>query len=101
MNLFGFNNATRPDRTRSASLVPFEMVTEWSLRDKPEQAALSLQPATRGRGAFRGARKQERIGKHMVGRGGKMGTLWRLKGRFIPVCWGGCLMDSEILPKTQ
>lgn len=44
-NVFGFNNAIWPDRTRPACLVPFEMVAKRSQRDKPEQASLSLQPA--------------------------------------------------------
>lgn len=55
-NVFGFNNATRPDRTRLARSVPFEMVTKRSLRDKREQASLSLQPAAwlaGGEGMFR------------------------------------------------
>lgn len=41
-NVFGFNNAIWPDRTRPACLVPFEMVTKQRLCDKPEQALLSL-----------------------------------------------------------
>lgn len=53
-NVLAFNNATRPDRTRPACLVPFEMVTKRSLREQPEQASLSLQPAVgEGEGAFR------------------------------------------------
>lgn len=49
-NVLGFNNAIGPDRTRPASLVPFEMVTKQRLRDEPEQASLSLQRGGRGRG---------------------------------------------------
>lgn len=41
-DVLGFNNAIWPDRTRPACLVPFEMVTKPRLRDKPEQALLSL-----------------------------------------------------------
>lgn len=89
-NLLGLNNAIGPDRTRPASLVPFEMVTKQRLRDEPEQASLSLQRGGRGRGRgcldrTKGLQTPEDK-KTYGGWGvvGKMVTLGRLRGRFIP-----------------
>lgn len=48
-NVLGFNEPIGPDRTRPASLLPFEMVTKQRLM-KPQQPSLSLQPGGEGGG---------------------------------------------------
>lgn len=63
-------------------MVPFEMVTKQRLRDKPEQASLSLRP---GGGCLERTRGfANKRGSENIWWAAKMVTLGRLKGRVIP-----------------